>query len=488
MRELTDRALNVAEVKGATYADVRIVRRENQGIVVKNGKVEGLSQDENQGFGVRVILNGAWGFASSSLLSLEEVERVTALAVEIARASALVKTKLEVGGWKLEVGIGPPIVYVDTYRTPVKIDPFQVTMEKKIELLMAADAEMRLAKGVVVAQSNLRFIRERKVFASSEGSFIEQEIIESGGGLEATAVGEGEVQKRSYPNSFGRHQGTAGYELIEELDLVGNAQRVGEEAVALLTAPQCPSLVTTIILGATQLALQVHESCGHPIELDRVFGTEASYAGTSFLTTEKLGTFRYGSEIVNITADGTIPGGLGTFGYDDEGVPAQRVPIVQDGMFVGYLTSRETAAMIGQESNGCMRADGWNRIPLIRMTNINLEPGEWDFDDLIADTDDGIYMEMNKSWSIDDKRLNFQFGTEIAYQIKNGKLGQLYKNATYTDITPRFWAGCDAICNEKHWNVWGTPNCGKGQPSQSAHVGHGTAPARFRNVQVGVMR
>ena len=480
MRELTDRALNVAEVKGATYADVRIVRRENQGIVVKNGKVEGLSQDENQGFGVRVILNGAWGFASSSLLSLEEVERVTALAVEIARASALVKTQ--------EVDIGPPIVYSDTYRTPVAIDPFQVTMDKKIGLLMAADAEMRLAKGVVVAQSNLRFIRERKVFASSEGSFIEQEIIESGGGLEATAVGEGEVQKRSYPNSFGRHQGTAGYELIEEMDLAGNAQRVGEEAVALLTAPQCPSLATTIILGATQLALQVHESCGHPIELDRVFGTEASYAGTSFLTTEKLGAFRYGSEIVNITADGTIPGGLGTFGYDDEGAPAQRVPIVQEGIFVGYLTSRETAAMIGQESNGCMRADGWNRIPIIRMTNINLEPGKWDFDDLIADTDDGIYMEMNKSWSIDDKRLNFQFGTEIAYQIKNGKLGQLYKNATYTDITPRFWAACDAICNEKHWNVWGTPNCGKGQPSQSAHVGHGTAPARFRNVQVGVMK
>ena len=488
MRELTDRALNVAETKGATYADIRIVRRENQGIVVKNGKVEALSQDENQGFGVRVILNGAWGFASSSLLSLKEVERVTALAVEIARASALVKTKLEVGGWKLEVGIGRPVVYSDTYRTPVKTDPFQVPMEKKIELLLAADAEMRLAKGVAVAQSNLQFVRERKVFASSEGSFIEQEIIEGGGGLEATAVGEDDVQKRSYPNSFGRHQGTAGYELIEGMDLVGNAQRVGAEAVALLTAPQCPSLVTTLILGATQLALQVHESCGHPIELDRVFGSEASYAGTSFLTTEKLGTFRYGSEIVNITADATIPGGLGTFGYDDEGVPAQRMPIVQDGMFVGYLTSRETAAMIGQESNGCMRADGWNRIPLIRMTNINLETGKWDFDDLIADTDDGIYMEMNKSWSIDDKRLNFQFGTEIAYQIKNGKLGQLYKNATYTDITPQFWAGCDAICNEKYWNVWGTPNCGKGQPPQSAHVGHGTAPARFRNVQVGVMR
>jgi TldD protein len=467
-------------MKGATYADIRIVHREDQGIVVKNGKVEALSQDEDQGFGVRVVLSGAWGFASSSLLSLEEVERVTALAVEIARASALVKVR--------DVDIGPSIVHTASYRTPVKIDPFQVPFGKKVELLLAADAEMRLAKGVAVAEGNLRFVREHKVFASSEGAFIEQEIIESGGGLEATAVGEGDVQKRSYPNSFGRHQGTTGYELIEEMDVVGNARRLGEEAVALLTAPQCPSMVTTLILGATQLALQVHESCGHPVELDRVFGTEASYAGTSFLTTEKLRNFRYGSDIVNITADATIPGGLGTFGYDDEGVPAQRVPIVQDGIFVGYLTSRETAAMLGQESNGSMRADGWNRIPIIRMTNINLEPGEWDFEDLIADTDEGIYMEMNSSWSIDDKRLNFQFGTEIAYEIKDGKLGQLYKNATYTGITPQFWAGCDAICNQKHWNVWGTPNCGKGQPPQTAHVGHGTAPARFRNVQVGVMR
>ena len=225
-------------------------------------------------------------------------------------------------------------------------------------------------------------------------------------------------------------------------------------------------------------------------------GTEASFAGTSFLTPEKLRSFRYGSDIVNITADATIPGGLGTFGWDDEGVPAQRVPIVRNGLFVGYLTSRETTQQLREmagdgtpeTSGGAMRADGWNRIPLIRMTNINLEPGEWDFEDLIADTDEGIYMEMNKSWSIDDKRLNFQFGTEIAYQIKNGRLGQMYKNATYTGITPQFWAGCDAICSGKHWNVWGTPNCGKGQPSQAAHVGHGTAPARFRNVQVGLMK
>jgi len=247
-------------------------------------------------------------------------------------------------------------------------------------------------------------------------------------------------------------------------------------------------MVTSLIIDGSQLALQVHESCGHPIELDRVFGTEASYAGMSFLTLDKLNNFRYGSDIVNIVADSTVPGGLGTFGYDDEGIKAQRVPIVTNGMFVGYLTSRETAAKINQQSNGAMRADGWNKIPLIRMTNVNLEPGTWKFDDLISDTEDGIYVETNRSWSIDDKRLNFQFGTEIAWEIKNGKLGRMFKNPTYTGITPQFWASCDAICNKSYWKMWGTPNCGKGEPPQTAHVGHGTAPSRFRNIKVGVMK
>jgi TldD protein len=295
------------------------------------------------------------------------------------------------------------------------------------------------------------------------------------------------VQTRSYPNSFGRQAGTAGWEFIEGLQLAENAERVASEAVELLSAKQCPSGVTTLILDGTQLALQVHESCGHPIELDRVLGMEAAYAGTSFLTVDKLESFRYGSELVNIVADATSPAGLGTFGYDDEGVPAQRTPIVRDGVFVGYMSSRETAPVIGQTSNGTMRADGWNHIPLIRMTNINLEPGTWTLDDLIADTDDGIMMAVNKSWSIDDKRLNFQFGTELAWEIKGGKKVALLKNATYTGITPEFWGGCDAICNRDHWQLWGTTNCGKGQPSQTMYVGHGVAPARFRGVRVGIV-
>ena len=490
MKTLADRALDLAQVRGASYADVRIVERRTQNISVKNGVVEGLSDAESQGFGVRVIVDGAWGFASSALFTLAEVDRVTALAVQIARASGLFKLR--------DVRLGPPVSHVGTYRTPVEMDPWNVSPEEKIGLLLRANEGLRSTPGVTVANSSLSFWRERKVFANSEGAFLEQEILESGGGIEAIAVDRdrAEVQKRSYPNSFARDQRQEGWEAILAMDLVGNAMRVGEEAVALLKADQCPSGVTTIILGATQLALQVHESCGHPIELDRVFGSEASYAGTSFLTPGKYGAFRYGSDLVNLTADATVAGGLGTFGWDDEGVPAQRLPIVRNGIFGGYLTSRETAQQLREivgdaapeRSGGAMRADGWNHIPLVRMTNVNLEPGDWEFDDLVADTDEGIYMELNKSWSIDDKRLNFQFGTEIAFEIKGGKMGRMLKNATYTGITPQFWASCDAICNEKHWRVWGTPNCGKGQPPQVAHTGHGTAPARFRNVQVGLMK
>ena len=490
MRSLTGSALNLAQVRGASYADVRIVQRRTQSISVKNGVVEGLSDDERQGFGVRVVADGAWGFASSALLTKGEVERVTAQAVQIARASALFKTR--------DVDLGPPQAHVGTYRTPLAIDPWDVSLEDKLALLFEADAGLRAAAGVVAATSSLTFWRENTTFASTDGAYLEQEITESGAGIYALAVDpkSREVQKRSYPNAFARDQRREGWEAVLEMDLPGNAPRVGEEAVALLSADPCPSGVTTLILGPTQLALQVHESVGHPIELDRVFGTEASYAGTSFLTPEKLGTFRYGSEIVNLTADATLPGGLGTFGWDDEGVPAQRVPIVRNGIFCGYLSSRETVQQLRElvgdgapvAPGGAMRADGWNRIPLVRMTNVNLEPGEWEFDDLIADTDDGIYMELNRSWSIDDKRLNFQFGTEMAYEVKNGKMGRMFKNATYTGLTPRFWGNCDAICNENHWRLWGTPNCGKGQPPQSAHTGHGTAPARFRNVQVGVMR
>jgi len=476
-----NRALDLARLRGANYADIRVVHNRTENISVRDGVVESLDFAETEGFGVRVLLGGAWGFASSRDLSPAEVDRVTDLAFEIARASALVSGD--------GVDLGPAVTSHGVYITPVQVDPFTVSLEDKLALLMAADVAMGKERGVRTRRSAISLMREDKTFANTEGAFTEQTILETGGGIQATAVGNGEVQVRSYPNSFARQQVTGGWEELLRWDLPGNGARVASEAVALLTADPCPSnLTTTLILGGSQLGLQIHESCGHPTELDRVYGSEAAYAGTSFLTTDKLNTLQYGSPIVNLTADSLRPQGLGTFGWDDEGVPAQSTPLVKDGLFVGYLMSRETASRLGKTSNACMRASGWNRIPIIRMVNVSLEPGNWSFDNLVADTDDGIYMELNRSWSIDDKRYNFQFGTEIGYEIKNGKLGRMLRNCTYTGITPEFWNSCDAICDAENWVMWGTPNCGKGQPSQVAHTGHGASPARFRNVKVGVLK
>ncbi|MCH8989507.1 MAG: TldD/PmbA family protein [Chloroflexi bacterium] len=477
--DLLSRALDLAVVKGASYCDVRLVETNQERFVVRTGVVDTLSSDESLGIGVRVLLNGSWGFASTNVLSPAEVDRVTALAVEIAKAS--------VQSSNGPVSLGPAVTSRGVYTTPIQIDPFSISSEDKLELLLEADRRMGSVKGISARTGNLILIREHKTFANSEGAHVEQTIYEAGGGIMATARGNGEVQRRSYPQSM-RQQGCAGWEFVDAMDLAGNAERTATEAVALLSAEHCPTGVTTLIVGSSQLGLQIHESCGHAVELDRVLGSEAAYAGTSFLTTDKLNNFQYGSEQVNITADSIRLPGLGSYGWDDEGVPAQSTPVVQSGRFVGYLMSRETAAGLGLPSNGAMRAASWNRIPLIRMNNVSLEPGNWGLDALIADTDDGIFMEMNRSWSIDDRRFNFQFGTEIGYEIKKGKLGKLLRNCTYTGITPEFWNSCDAVCNEGSWTMWGIPNCGKGQPGQIGHTGHGAAPARFRNVQVGVMK
>ena len=472
--------LDLAKLKGAEYADIRIVRRQDEEVGVKNGKVEALTRDEDFGFGIRILFQGAWGFACSSKVTRGEMRTVFGKALKIAKASSKVKGK--------EVVFPSASPVVARYKTPISIDPFDVAPEAKLDLLLKADEILRRNKKVKISEAFSGSYKMEKTFASTEGSYIEQEIIECGAGISATAIEGGEIQVRSYPNSFRGNFATRGYEWIEKLALSDQAERVAEEVSQLLSARPCPSKTTTLILDSSQLALQIHESIGHPIELDRILGTEASYAGTSFLKPEMVGHFKYGSALVNIVADATYPGGLGTFGYDDEGTKAQRVPIISRGMLVNLLTSRETAHLLKRESNGTMRADGWNRIPLIRMTNINLEPGEWTLEQMIADTEEGLLLTTNRSWSIDDKRINFQFGAEVGWEIKGGKLGEMVKNPTYTGITPKFWSSCDAIGNRDHWQMWGTPNCGKGEPGQVAHVGHGAAPARFRNVQVGVMK
>jgi TldD protein len=479
MRDLARRALDTANARGATFADVRVVRARDEQVTVKSGRAEGVSIGESEGFGVRVLVDGAWGFASSSVLDAAEADRVAALAVRIAKASATAQRR--------------PVVLDDrppahgTFETPVAEDPFAVPIDERIALLLEADERMRRVKGVAFTETLGHATREWKSYADTDGSETEQVITHVGAGIEATAVDGDELQRRTYPDAGGGYQ-AAGWEYVRGLDLPGHAERLAEEAVELLTAPQLPPGRRTLVLAPSMLYLQLHESCGHPTELDRVFGTEASYAGTSFLTTDKLDAgFRYGSDLVTIVADATAPGGLGTFGWDDEGVAAQAVPLVQNGILVGYLSSRETAPRIGRRSGGAMRADGFNRLPLIRMTNVSLMPVPgMSLDDIVADTDDGLWLESNRSWSIDDRRLNFQFSTEIAREIKGGKLGRLYRNATYTGITPEFWGSCDAVGDASSWVMLGTPNCGKGEPGQVAHVGHGVSGARFRNVQVGV--
>ena len=476
MRQVSERALDAASAAGATYADCRVINRTVQRLTVKNGLVAAVELFEDEGVGVRVIVDGAWGFASVDVLDPASVEEAARHAVQIARASSRVN--------RVAVRLAPAPPLTGVYRTPFVRDPFTVSLDDKVDLLLRTDAAMSNLPHVQIRECSLEFVREERHFASSEGALLDQTIVESGGGLDATATSDDEVQTRSFPNSFGRHQICAGWEAIEALDLPGNAERIAEEAVALLTAPPCPAGTMTVILDATQAALQVHESCGHPTELDRVLGHEAAYAGTSFLTPDLLGTFRYGSEHVTMTADSTRAPGLGTFGWDDEGVAAQRSLLVDQGLFTGYLSSRETAAAIGQLSNGAMRADGWSRLPIIRMTNVNLEPGTSSLEEMIATTKHGVYLETNRSWSIDDRRLNFQFGTQNGWEIVDGVRTRLVRNPIYSGQTPDFWRSCDAVAGPAEWQMLGVVNCGKGQPSQSMHVGHGAAPCRFRNVRV----
>ena len=469
--------LDLLKQHNVDYADIRINDIHEEQISTENMKVQNLSTSRTRGFGVRVYLDGSMGFAASQ--DFDQMAEVALTALEIAKASRIAQQQ--------PVILSPKHVVEDHYSTPIVIDPFTVSKQEKLELLFAAEKIMREAVPTLFkTEGSMDFRREEKSFADTEGSFITQTLFESGGGMVAVAAGKTDMQRRTFPNSFRGNFATAGYEFVLGLGLVENAERVAKEAAALLEAEACPSGVFDVVIDSSQLTLQIHESIGHPIELDRVLGYEAGYAGTSFLHPGMQG-FKYGSEHVNVVADATVPGGLGTFGYDDEGVAAQRVPIITEGLFQNFVSSRDTAATIGAISNGTARADSWNRPPIVRMTNINLLPGTFELDDLIASIEVGLLLSANKSWSIDDRRVNFQFACEIAYEIKHGRLtGKIYKNPIYTGITPEFWNSCDGVANEKHWRMFGTPNCGKGQPGQVAHVGHGSSPARFRNVKVGV--
>ncbi|WP_427889148.1 TldD/PmbA family protein [Kribbella sp. GL6] len=474
--DITRAAIETALAAGAGYADARAVHTTSERFAVGTGRLTAAHTDESMGLGVRVQVDGVLGFAAGSDLSRDGLRATVEHAVELARA----------GGPVQRVRLADRPVATGYYATPIAEDPASIGTSEKVDLLLAADAAAREVRGVTATQVDLGWRHERKAYADSEGSTLEQDLWSIGAGLEVYASNDSERQRRSCPDSRGGRWATGGFEFVRALDLPGQAGRVAEEAVELLTAPVCPSGPTTVILDPSQLHLQIHESCGHAFEGDRILGDEAAYAGTSFVTPAMAADgFRYGSDLVTLVADATAAGGLGTFGWDDEGVPAQRVPLVEAGRVTGLLTSRASAGELGVRAGGQVRAESWNRLPMIRMTNINLEPVPGhSLDDLIAATDDGLYLSTNKSWSIDDRRWGFQFGTEVAREIRGGELGRLYRNPTYSGTTVDFWRSCDLVGDAGSYVMYGSPNCAKGMPPQAGYVGHGSPAARFRNVEV----
>lgn len=471
------RVLDTAAARGAQFADVRFETTRSERVEVRNGVVASLADATSSGYGVRALVDGSWGFAASDDPSDAALDATAARACAIARAGAAIARR--------RIGFPPPRAYVDEYATPVERDPASVPLGERVALLLEAERDLHAGNAIAVGRAWIDLWSTKKTLYSSSGSRIAQHVVQTGCGMEAMAVGDGDAQTRTFPGDVGLYQ-SGGWEIVEKANLRENARRIGEEAIALLAAPQCRSGICDIVLGGSQVSLQIHESCGHPAELDRVMGWEANFSGTSFLEIDQLDRLRYGSPHVTIVIDNAMPLGMATCGYDDEGTKSGLSDIVRDGILVGYEMSNDTARAIGRASNGCVRAQSWAFAPMIRMCNLSLLPGNVPFEHLFDDVREGLYMESNRSWSIDDRRLNFQFGCEIAWEIKNGKRGRMLKNPTYAGMTPQFWGSCDAVGDAASWFAWGTPNCGKGEPMQVGRTTQAAAPARFRNVAVGV--
>jgi TldD protein len=471
------RVLDTASARGASYADVQFWTAESEQIQVQTGVVRGVDSSRTIGYGVRALVDGAWGFAGSDRLDDAGYDEAAARAVTIARASARVAQRIR--------AVTPADKYVDTWTTPLEIDPRSVALGKKIDHLLAAEKALHASKSVVYGYAFWWNEDRTKEFYSTAGSAIVQRIVQSGAGAGCNAVSGGDAQFRSGPGDFGFFQG-GGWEVMKRADLVNNAARYGEEAVKLTSAPVLPELTSALILTGAVLNLQMHESIGHPLELDRSLGWEANFSGISWATPDQVGKLRYGSDKLNITCDNTLPGGMATVGYDDEGTKPAPVVLIENGILKAFESSRDTAAETSLPQTASVRAQDWASIPIVRMTNIALAPGEGTLEDIVADTKDGVLMDGIRSWSIDDHRLNFQFGPQLAWRIVNGKRTKLYKNPTYTGITPQFWGGLDRIAGPEEWLAWGTPNCGKGEPEQSGRTTHACSPARFAGVKMGV--
>ncbi len=476
MKEWVDYALEVMSSLNIDYGDARLRGTDMEFVRTYNDVLKNVRNNKELGIGIRILLDGRWGFAATPYLTKDKIAETVKKAAGIAKAASRVEQK------PIILTNDKPVV--DTYRTKIEKNPFEVSLSKKADTLFEVYNKASKVDKVKKVDGFMYFQKIHQFFKSTEGADLENEVYISGAAYEITAVGENDFQTRNY-QMFPKAKG---YEWIEEQPIVENAEKLAEDAVKKLEAKKGPSGKKDLILMPSHLALTIHESVGHPTELDRVLGWEANFAGTSFATTEKLNNFQYGSKVVNFVADNTLEEAIGTWGFDDDGIPGKRWHIVKDGILINYGTTRETAHYIGkEESMGCNRADSYASQPINRIPNLSLMPGKekLSLDELIADTKDGVLIDGRGSYSIDQRRYNFQFGGDMFYEIKNGKITQPLKDVTYQSITPDFWNSCDAICDENHWELYGVLNCGKGEPGQRMQMSHGAAPARFRDIELG---
>jgi TldD protein len=474
---LADVALSTAKRLGATYADIRINRYRFESISTREQQVQNVSRSQSFGFGVRALVKGTWGFASSRIVTPEEVRRVTGQAVEIARANSVFQRK--------PIEIVPASKVVTSWKSSFEKDPFEVPIEDKIQFLLKLNRAAMKTEGVGFINSAMLFVNEQKFLATSDGSRIDQYLIRSFPSFTVTAINRasGDFQTRT---SFGGPQ-ALGYEYLEKYPWMVEAEQAGEEVVAKLKAKSVEPGKYDLILHPSHLWLTIHESVGHPTELDRALWWEANYAGTSFLTPDKTGKLQFGSKLVNFVADRTQPAGLATTGYDDEGVPGQKWHLVRDGVFVDWQTTRDLAPLVGQKkSYGCLYADSWGSVPFPRMPNVSLQPGKEavSLDNLVNSVDNGILIYGNGSYSIDQQRYNFQFGGQTFYEIKKGKITGMLRDVAYQARTTDFWGACDGLGGPATYQLGGSFNDGKGEPTQSNAVSHGCPIARFRQINV----
>ncbi len=476
VKKLADTSMRLAKQAGASYSDFRLSKFRNQRVSARENHIESISDDEDFGFSVRLLMDGAWGFAASSTFTEAEVVRITGVAADIAKANRKIQLKpVEL------VSVG---AYNDFWQTPIKKNPFDVSVDDKIGLLMGINEKAKKL-GADYVNSYVWSINEWKYFASTEGSYIKQDLYRIWPEFDITIIDKssGKFESRkSLTAPIGK-----GYEYVSEYDFIADMEKAVEETNAKLKAKSVEPGKRDIILDPSHMWLTIHESCGHPTELDRALGFEANYAGTSFMTVDKLNKLKYGSDIVNLVADRTQKDGLATRGYDDEGVKTTRWHLIKDGVFSGYQTTREMAKKIDESaSNGCAYADSWAHFPIQRMPNVSLEPGakKLSLKDLIADTEHGIYIVGDGSFSIDMQRNNFQFTGQAFYDIKNGQIIGMLRDVAYQGNTVDLWNSCDAICDESEYKLGGSLFCGKGEPGQVSPVSHGSSPARFRKVNI----